>query len=298
MKLQILSLLSALLLVACATTSDDVVFVPQCSDVPSKSYPTQLIMSLDEGEQSRVELMDKKSVWTEGDLVSVYLYTTANQKWMFDGHTGDRNGTFSCVTAPESKKEIASIVAVYPYNSSYWLNSKSCNIETKLPATQHYAEDSFGVGSSIMVAKGDEDNLFFHNVCGWLRLSIVGDGERVESVAFKGNDEEQVAGRIYIYSEDATSQLASMPSAGGDGDVGGSLVFDGDIITDVVLECGGVELSAEATNFYIALPPRTFDKGFTVKVSCSDGRTFERSTSRAMEVKRNHILPMASFTLE
>lgn len=298
MKLQTLTPLLALFIVACATIDDDVAFVPQCGDVPTKSYPSQLTMSLGEGDESRVQLMAGKSVWTEGDLVSVYLYTTANQKWKFDGNTGDRNGTFTPLTTPESKKEIGSIVAVYPYNSGYWLNSKSCNIEAKLPATQLYAEGSFGVGSSIMVAKGDEDNLFFRNVCGWLRLSIVGDGESVESIAFRGNDEEQVAGRIYIYSDDLSSQLASMPSEGGDGDVGGSLIFDGDIINSVVLVCNGVELSAEATDFYIALPPRTFEKGFTVEVLCSDGRTFERSTARAMEIRRNHILPMATITLE
>ena len=287
------------LLFALTTLSCSVAGVDDIGQQHLTYYPDELRLSLEASEATRMELLGGKMVWSEGDFVSVFYFSDANQKWRYDGATGERTGSFSIVESPEARRNTSSIVVLYPYDSRYDMNSNSCNVGAMLPAVQHYAEDSFGIGSSMMVARGNTSELKLRNVCGWLRLHITGNGQRVESICLRGNCAEQVAGRTFIYTVDATSQLVTLPSSsdGEDGSVGGTLIFDGDIVEEVTLECGGVELSAEATTFYIALPPRSFEQGLTIDIKCADGRTVQKSTNQRVVIQRNHILPMAEFSI-
>ena len=47
------------------------------------------------------------------------------------------------------------------------------------------------------------------------------------------------------------------------------------------------------TTFMLAIPPTTFEHGFTITVTDSDGYTFEKSTANRYTVERNAIFPMA-----
>ena len=251
----------------------------------------------DEGEAAtRVQLNEAiKTVWTQGDIISVYNRTNANNRWKFAGQTGERMGEFIALSNDVGKRELPKIVAIYPYNAEYWISTTSCNVDTKLSEEQIYAENSYGLGSSIMVAAGEEGELFMRNVCGWLRLHISGNGERVRRVLLRGNDEEQVAGRIFIDTSNGDSTLVSESSGGGSGEVGGVLIFDGDIITEVSLLCTECELTPEGRTLYIALPPQSFAKGITATIECEDGSSMQRIIEREVVIKRNHILPVKPF---
>lgn len=101
-----------------------------------------------------------------------------------------------------------------------------------------------------------------------------------------------VAGLIYVDSATATATLASAMGEAGD-EVGGTLVRPGAILNEVTLDCGeGVSLGAEATAFYIALPPQTFENGLTVDVNCKGYKPMSISTSNGVTIDRNHIQPM------
>ncbi len=96
-------------------------------------------------------------------------------------------------------------------------------------------------------------------------------------------------------SATATATLASAMGEAGD-EVGGTLVRPGAILNEVTLDCGeGVSLGAEATAFYIALPPQTFENGLTVDVNCKGYKPMSISTSNGVTIDRNHIQPMAAF---
>ena len=84
--------LVAMMFAACAT--DPTV------DVQPSDAPETLTVSFE--EDTRIQLNEEqKTVWTEGDLVSVFYRSNANQKWQFQGKTGDRTGTIKRVTTPE-----------------------------------------------------------------------------------------------------------------------------------------------------------------------------------------------------
>ena len=253
-------------------------------------------------EDTRIQLNEaQKTVWNEGDLVSVFYLSNANQKWQFQGKTGDRTGTLKRVMNVEATQEMSSTVVVYPYNESYYINPRTCNVRASLPATQHYLKDSYGLDGNIMISSSEYNQFSLKNVCGWLKLQITGNGEKVKSITLKGNNGEQVAGQIYINSADATATLASEMGVADDNEngVGGNLVFDETIFTEVTLDCGeGVTLGSEATAFYIALPPQTFEKGLTAVVETTNGEKMTKKTYNSLEIERNTIQPMAALELE
>ena len=279
--------LAAVLFTACATdvTEDVAIGTPETIEVSFE-------------EDSRIQLQNGKTVWTEGDLVSVFYKSDANQKWQFQGNTGDRTGIIKRVSAGSATRTMDKVVVAYPYSDNYLLNLTTGDVEATLPATQHYLKDSYGLDGNIMVSSSYFTQVSLKNVCGWLKLQLTGNGESVKSIAIKGNNGEQVAGLIYVNTENATSILASEMGEADENEngVGGSLFFDDTIVTEVTLDCGnGVTLGKNATAFYIALPPQQFSKGLTIEIEDTEGYVMEQSTDKVVTVERNHILPMAAF---
>ena len=250
-----------------------------------------------EGDDTRIQLNKaQKTVWNSGDEVSVFYRSNGNQKWQYKGEDGVRQATLSRVQNATGSTSITKTVVVYPYDETYWLNTDSYCIEATTPATQHYAVDSYGVGDNLMVSQGEFTQFSLKNVYGWLKLQLTGDGETIKSIKFRGNNGEQVAGLIYVDTATAEATLAAEMGDAEDNNAGGNLVFEDTILTEVTLDCGeGVTLGAEATAFYIALPPQTLEQGFNIEIVCADGSKMVKSSDKALSIERNHIQPMAEL---
>ena len=283
--------LVAMLFVACTTD--------QTADVQPIDAPETLTVSFE--ENTRIQLQNGKTVWTKGDLVSVFYKSYDNLKFKFDGETGDRTGTLSMVNGGLGPQTIDHTIVIYPYSTDYRISLDSGGIDALLPATQYYAKDSYGIGNNLMVAQSEFTNFSLRNTCGWLKLQLTGNGEKVKSITLKGNNDEQVAGLVHIATSNAALTLATtvgdVPAEdeNGVGGTGGGLVFDNTILTEVTLNCGeGVTLGEEATAFYIALPPQTFEKGFTAEIQSAGYEPMILNTDNSVVIERNAIQPMAS----
>ena len=251
-----------------------------------------------EGDDTRIQLNEaQKTVWTKGDLVSVFYRSNANQQWKYDGETGARTAELKRVDAGTATRDMDRVVVVYPYNEDYYINPETYNVQASLPAVQNYLKDSYGTNGNIMISSSEYNQFSLKSVCGWLKLQLTGDGETIKSIKFRGNDGEQVAGELYINSTDATTALASDMGDADDNTAGGNLVFEDTILTDVTLDCGeGVALGKNATAFYIALPPQTFEQGFTIEIACADGSKMVKSSNKVLSIERNHIQPMVELS--
>ena len=293
MKKYLLLVLAAFAFAAC--TQNDV----EELSANRQDVPETLTIGFEGGDDTRIQLNEaQKTVWTKDDIVSVFYRSNANQKWQFQGETGERQGQFKRLQNAESTTKIANIVVAYPYSEDYFLNTQSYNIEATLPAVQHYAENSYGVGDNLMVSQSEFTQFTLKSVCGWLKIQLTGNGERVTHLMLRGNNEEQLAGLIYVDTDTAESTLVS--EMGGFDDmensVGGGLIPDDAIVTKITLNCGeGVVLGSAAKSFYIAVPPQTFEKGFTVEVKCDNGTSITKSTSEPITIERNHIQPMEAI---
>ena len=293
MKRFLLFALAATMFAACATdqTQDIAVGI---------EAPETLTVSFE--EDSRIQLQDGKTVWTKGDLVSVFYRSNANQKWQFQGQTGERTGNLKWLDAGSATREMDRVVVVYPYNENYYINPSTYNVQASMPAVQTYLEDSYGLNGNIMISRSEYNNISLKSVCGWLKLQLTGNGEKVQNIKLHGNNGEQVAGELYINSADATAILSSDVGGADDGELGGAggnLTFVDTILTEVTLDCGeGVVLSAEPAAFYIALPPQTFENGVTVEIECLHCKTAIKSTDNTITIQRNVIQPMAAFEFD
>ena len=253
-----------------------------------------------EGGDTRIELNEAlKTVWTEGDEVSVFYRSDINQRWQYQGETGERVGDLRRVDAGSgTPTKTTNVVIAYPYSDSYYLNTESCDIQAMLPAVQGYKAGSYGEGGNIMVSQSEYNQFSLKSVCGWLRVELTGEGQMVESIMLRGNAGEQVAGELYIDTATAEATLASERGEAGEG-AGGSLIFDDTISMEVTLDCGeGVTLGSEATAFYIALPPQTFAEGMTIEVNCAGYKPMTLSTESSITIERNHIVPMEAVEHE
>lgn len=268
-----------------------------------QSAPTITIGFEDDDVNTKVQLNEsQKTVWTKGDQVSVFYLSDANQKWQYQGKTGERVGSFKQVEIGSATETTKRVVVVYPYNENYYINADTYNVKAFLPAVQTYLKDSYGLDGNIMISQGEYNQFSLKNVCGWLKLQLTGNGEQVNSITVCGNNGEQVAGEIYIDSSDAASVLAAdMGDVTGEednfvGGAGGSLIFDDTILTEVTLVCpDGVTLGAETTSFYIALPPQTFSKGIMIEVDCNDGNRYCKFTQKSITIDRNTIQPLSAI---
>ena len=293
MKKLFLILSAMLLCIGCTTdTTTDIEVLPQSE--------REIYISLESSPLSRIELNeDCKTVWTESDQVSVFNKTNGNDLWRFRGDTGQRNGIFIEKKKGNSTATIDKVVVVYPYNENYTLAASDKSVLARLSAEQTYQKGSYGVGANLMVSQSDNNNFVLKSVCGWLKFQFVGTGV-VSKIEFSGNDDEQVAGKITVnYSTYTISLIEDGLGDAADDEVGGTLVSAEDYVTTVALNCGdGVALDTETvTDFYLVLPPQTFRKGITVKVTCTDGTVVEKSTTSPLTISRNTIQPMATLTI-
>ncbi|MBO7312092.1 MAG: hypothetical protein J6U82_04720 [Alistipes sp.] len=292
MKKFLLFVFAALAFAAC--TQDVVVDITPAPIVDNA--PETLVVGF-EGDDTRIQLNEaQKTVWTEGDEVSVFYRSDANQKWQYRGETGSRTAELKRVDAGTATTPTTAVVVVYPYDANYYLNTRTFNIQATLPATQHYLANSYGLGGNIMISQSEYNQFSLKSVCGWLKLQLTGNGEKISSITLRGNNGEQVAGELYINSADATALLATDMGSADDNNAGGSLIFDDTIIEEVTLDCGeGVTLGKSATAFYIALPPQTFTQGLTVEITDDSGYTMTQATDKVVAIERNTIQPMAEM---
>lgn len=221
--------------------------------------------------------------WTADDRVSIFNNITYNQEYRFTGQTGANAGGFKKVDNDEfvTGNAISHVVSVYPYQESTTI-SESEEIYLMLPAEQHYAENTFGLGDNAMVSVSSDNVLQYKNVGGYLMLKLYGEGVSVSSITLKGNNGEKLAGNATV-----TMPADGLPSVS----------MASDASTEITLTCETpVQLgasAAESTQFWFVVPQVTFSKGFTITVNDSYGGTFKKSTTKSVAIERNILTRMS-----
>ena len=221
--------------------------------------------------------------WTADDRVSIFGKNTYNQQYKFLGEIGDNSGGFSKVDGAEyvTGNPISHTVSVYPYQASTRITEDEV-LTVTLPAEQHYAENSFGLGANTMVSVTADNFLQYKTVCGYLRLRLYGEGVSVSSITLKGNNGEKLAGNATV-----TMPLDGAPA----------IALSSDATDEITLVCNTpVELGAaadESVDFWFVVPPVTFSQGFTISVTQTTGRVFRKATSNIITIERNRLSKMS-----
>lgn len=275
--------LATALVVACSIQEKDIK-TPQLDDV---IYYASFEQPAEEGTRVYAN-EDLLLRWNADDRVSIFGKNTYNQQYKFLGETGDNSGGFSKVDVAEyvTGNPISHTVSVYPYQASTKITEDEV-VTLTLPAEQHYAENTFGLGDNTMVSVSSDNVLQYKNVGGYLMLKLYGEGVSVSSITLKGNNGEKLAGKATV-----TMPLDGTPSA----------VMAEDATTTITLTCDTPvqlgETAEEATQFWFVVPPVTFSKGFTISITDADERHFEKSTNKSIAIERNKIAKMTPLEIE
>ena len=248
--------------------------------------------SLEGGDETRTYLdANQKMRWTADDRVTIFFGENYNREFAFTGETGSTAGSFNQKSTDGfyTAEKVTANYAIYPHQASTQLEVEGY-FKFSLPATQSYAQDSFGLNANTMVAVTktvDDRFLQFKNVCGYLKLNLYGSDVTVKSITLTGNNEEPLAGAATVtttYGGDPSMAWAASGTT-----------------TSLTLDCGdGVKIGAteaEATPFWLVVPPTTFTKGFTVTITDTAGNTFTKSSTSKQTITRNISKNMPAFEI-
>ena len=251
-------------------------------------------------EDSRIQLNEElKTVWTKGDAVSVFYKSDSNDRYDYQGETGERLGVLLRTAQGTSTVNNDKVVVVYPYNENYAISHATSSIDVTIPAVQHYTSGSYGVGANLMIASGDDSNFTLKNICGWIQLQFTGS-EKLTKITLRGNNNEQIAGRATAnYEEYSLALITANEGSDTDDEVGGTLVTEEEYVREITLDLGeGVQLTETPTDFYIVLAPQTFTKGITVTATADSGTCMTQTTDKEITISRNTIQPMTAVNYQ
>lgn len=225
-------------------------------------------------------------LWHNDDRISLFT-TTYNEEYKFADPTGSNAGKFEAIDNDSwvTGNPVSTTYAVYPYNEHNALSNSEI-LTIHFPAEQAYAEKSFGRGANTMVAAAQSSTsrlLPFRNAGGFLMLKLYGEGA-VKSITLEGNNDEILSGAATAQAKYGYLPLITM------GNEGGKTIT---LTCEEAVELGATE--AEATVFWLVVPPITFEEGFTITVTDEHGGTFTRSTSKEVVIERNEIKSMSAL---
>ena len=249
----------------------------------------------DEGEEFFATIEDASTrvfvdddlmvLWHADDRVSIFDKYTYNQEYRFTGQTGTNSGSFTKVPNDDyvTGNALNNVYAIYPYKESTEISNQGV-LTIDLPATQSYAENSFGIGANTMVSCSEGNELLFKNLCGYIMLKLYGDDVSVKSISIKGNNDEPLAGKATV-----NASVNNAPS----------LTFDASATKEITLTFDApVTLGSTAetaTTFWLVVPPTTFSKGITMTVKDDDNGMFEKSTTTTLQISRNTLKRLSAL---
>lgn len=227
-------------------------------------------------------------VWREGDKIEVYS-NMSKACYSYKGVTGESSGDF--VEEFKNSTSVGGLsrnVAIYPYSTASSIKP-GMTFSYTIPSQQNYEPNSFGNGTAIMTAiteSVDSRKLSFKNVMAFLKLKLYGSSN-VRTITLKGNNNEVLSGESTISFDSDNHPILSMDPNGNN---------------TLVIDCGesGVGISNNKNNptsVWIAIPPTTFEEGFSVSIKDINGNTYEKSTSKRISIERSYVHSMSVIEL-
>lgn len=246
--------------------------------------------------ETKTILEGKSVIWQESDKVAVFTSPDKQLYKVKEGCAGTKSTTLIPVNNTTVGGNSKLTIAFYPYDSALsfkelyydYYDDYAFSISVNIPNIQKYVPHSFGPDVQAMVAISNESNsssLSFKNLYGLLKVRLKGQDIIVKKIEIFGNENEKIAGLAeYRYDTDRWAPPR--------------FNFSEESLSSIILDCGdGVALDADtSTDFYIALPPRVFSNGITMRVTTGDD-IIEKKVSRELEIQRSRICQMPELVL-
>lgn len=210
-------------------------------------------------------------VWENDDAIAIFD-GTALQQFTVSALSGTGKGAeFS-----GSAASVSTYYAVAPYEAATNLSTENTRISVTIPHNQTII-GSHSVDSKAMVSTGvaaGTTDLNFTNQFSLMKVTITADN--IMGITVMGNNNESIAGSNHFYYDGEGAPKMDLSNAGQ---------------KKINLSYKATESSANsafpAGDYYIALWPTEFSKGYTVILVDEDGGKSLKSASSAQSLVRN-----------
>ena len=280
--------LGALLYTSCSTE------MPEETISQTREIPQSIVVNFE--SDTRVHLEGGKTTPTVGDLFYVFNKINHCDTYIYNGNTNEDGKAiieFRDTTGYTQHTAMDKLVIIYNESQPelYVNNGSPTTATVVVKSSQKYTKDSYAISAAPMVSVSDDNgSVMFKNICGWVKLSLTGNGETIKKIEFSGNNNEGLAfgsnpptkidvNDLSVYSVGHPFKKLTM-------------TFDNDNKED---NWDTATLSSTPTDFYFSMPPVEFTNGFTVKITCTDGTEMTKSTSKKIKINRNEIQAMEPF---
>lgn len=240
------------------------------ADSPEKNPTGNTLVTLtanQENAETKAEISSENSKvinWTKDDAITVIDGNGKNVKFALTEGEGTSRGKFK----GEVSQTADSYIALYPYQKDVTASEGALK-GVVLKSEQTAVAGSFDPKAALMMAVTEtgSTDLSFKNIVGLVKVTPTVACARITLVS--NNSESKLAGTADITMTDGKPTATVTESASS------SVSIVGDI-------------EAEST-YYIAIFPETLSGGFSLVFTTSDGQDTYKSTSKALEIKRNLV---------
>ena len=219
-----------------------------------------------EGETKTVRNADKSVSWLGGEEINVIC---GADRAKFTSTNTDAAAVVSfsgnllevTVEAVNNGTSAYPVWGLYPYDENVESDGETY-VTTTLPATQTGVAGTFADDLFITLAKSDDFNLSFYNVCSGFKFTVTKAG--ITSITIQGKNDEYIAGKVKL-------------SMGGDGKPKVDEIINGQKTITLTPEKSTFEVGKD---YYFVTLPTPFTSGFTVTfITPSETGSFEVATS-------------------
>lgn len=320
---------SILLAAVCACTKEN--FSNQ--EVSDGLYPMTITVGVDEDENS-----DEAKTWTYynstekkfkfrwngggGEKLSAF----DNHCTTFGGHefvTSNAKNQKADITGSVCSDATGQIVFLNPYQKNHWDKTWSgtrFDFDTKYDVANNkiteifipydYAKldaggdktgtltDSKLVRVGVLPSKESTDKLCLYNPLSGVYFQLTGSGtHKVTKIEIFGNNSEKLAGYCDIdVSTPNAPKVVFFPEPYLSKDSKTGAAKGHRVAYDLFLNSGGTELID--AQYIAALAPTNFTKGLTIKFTDNNGNVAFVSSSKALNIARDHIKNLGAFNVD
>ena len=208
-------------------------------------------LQIEEGETKTVRNADKSVSWMPDDKINVIcgsdrgMFTSTNteasQQTSFSGELTE--ATINAINNGTNDP----IWALYPYNENVETDG-STYVTTTLPSEQTGVAGTFADDLYISLAKSNNFNLSFYNVCSGFKFSVTKAG--ITSITIQGKNNEYIAGKVKLVFEDGKPKVGE--------------VIEGQKTITLIPENSTFEVGKE---YYFVTLPTSFSSGFNISLN-------------------------------
>ncbi len=236
-------------------------------------YSFSAVLQMDSETKTTVQNGGTTVLWQPGDAISVFNEELGKGRFVSSAIEPSEITVFT--GSFQGGKSIRSnqtpFWAVYPYAEGTSFDGEGVTLS--IPTMQEGLDGSFGPGMFPSLAKTEDNNLFFYNICGGISFSVTRDD--IKSVTLYGNGDEIIAGQVRVSFADGKP-----------------------VVKDVIKGRKSITLMAPDRGcfipgvlYYISLLPVEFKSGYTLVFHAKGSKgSYVRSTPSTINRSRFKML--------